>query len=42
MGIIRAANATDFIVKLPILRPSLWLCDCNVKSYDFDACRLSY
>jgi len=38
----RAANASDFIVSLPILRPSLWLYDCNGKSHDFYARRLSY
>src|SRR6218665_616870 len=38
----RAANASDFIVKLPILRPSLRLYDFNVKSYDFYARQLSY
>src|SRR6218665_2741919 len=37
-----AANASDFIVKLPILRPSLRLYDFNVKSYDFYARQLSY
>jgi len=40
--ICRAANASDFIVNLPILRPILQLYDFNGKSYDFYARRLSY
>jgi len=38
----RAANASDFIESLPILRPSLRLYDCNDKFYNFYARRLSY